>query len=82
MSRQEIIGKLAAILSEEQGDEGILSMEYNENMGLYSDLGLNSIGLLYMVISVEESFNIRFDNVKMSDFETLGDVVDYIEKAL
>ncbi len=82
MNRQQIIDKLAEILAAEKGDEEVLSVNYSEDMGLYSDLGLNSIGLLYMVISVEESFNIRFDNVKMSDFETLGDVVDYIQAAI
>ena len=35
-----------------------------------------------MVIAIEEVFSIRFDNVGMSDFETLGDVVDYIEKKI
>lgn len=82
MNRQQIIDKLAEILAAEKGDEEVLSVNYSEDMGLYSDLGLNSIGLLYMVISVEESFNIRFDNVKMSDFETLGDVVDYIQAVI
>ena len=38
--------------------------------------------MLYTVIGIEEMFGIRFENVGMSDFKTLGDVVDYIEKAL
>lgn len=82
MTRAEIIDKLAEILAEENGEEKADVSSYSEEMGLYTDLSLNSIGLLYMVISVEETFNIRFENVKMNDFNTLGDVVTYIEKHL
>ncbi|MCQ2496351.1 MAG: phosphopantetheine-binding protein [Lachnospiraceae bacterium] len=82
MNRQDIIAKLAEILSEEQEDESMKNREYTEDMGLYTDLGLNSIGLLYTVISVEEAFDIRFENMKMTDFATIGDVVNYVEKAL
>ena len=37
---------------------------------------------LYMVIAIEEEMDIRFENVGASDFETLGDVVNYIEAKL
>ena len=43
-------------------------------------LGLSSVGVLYVVIGIEEMFGIRFDDVGFSDFETLRDVIDYIEK--
>jgi acyl carrier protein len=35
-----------------------------------------------MVIAIEEEFGIRFENVGTADFETLGQVVDYIEAKL
>ena len=53
---------------------------YQENANLTTDLGLNSVGMLYMVIAIEEYFNLRFDDVSFGDFVTVGDVVDYIEK--
>ena len=46
---------------------------------LTTDLGMTSMGLLYLVIAVEESFDIRFDDVGLADFATVSDVVDYIE---
>ena len=46
---------------------------------LRTGLGLNSIGMLYMIIAIEDAFSIRFENVSMSDFNTLGDVVAFIE---
>ena len=36
--------------------------------------------MLYLVIAIEESFGILFENVTMGDFVTLRDVVDYLEK--
>ena len=38
--------------------------------------------MLFMVIAIEEDFNIRFDDVSMDSFATLGDVVSYIEGKL
>ena len=52
----------------------------NEDSHLINDVGLSSVGVLYIVIAIEEFFNIRFDDVGFADFKTIGDVVDYIEK--
>ena len=58
-----------------------VSMEnFDESLNLVSDVGLNSVGVLYVVIAIEEFFSIRFDDVGFADFTTVGDVVDYVEK--
>ncbi len=82
MTRAEIIEKLKDILlsADDRNRELIETCDECSNLAL--DLGFTSISTLYMVIAIEEVFSIRFDNVGMSDFETLGDVVDYIEKKL
>ena len=53
-----------------------------ESVGLGSDLrtqvGLNSIGMICMVIMIEETFSVQFDDVGFNDFVTVKDVVDYI----
>ena len=49
---------------------------------LITDLGLNSVGILYVVIAIEEFFSIQFDDVGFNDFQTVGQVLDYIEKKL
>ena len=51
-----------------------------EDAVLTDDLGLNSVGVLYIVIAIEELFGIEFESVGFSDFKTLGDVMDYIEE--
>ncbi len=82
MAREEIIERLKEILLAEDDRKKELIENCTEEMSLTEDLGFNSVALLYMVIDIEESFNIRFENVGISDFETLGQVVDYIEGQL
>ena len=53
-----------------------------EDSDLNTDLGLSSVGILYIVIAIEEMFNIRMDDVSFGDFKTVRDVADYIEKKL
>lgn len=79
MTRNEIIEKLREILLvSESGDEEKVNNATEETL-LQTELGLNSIGMLYIVIAIEQTFDIRFENVGSSDFQKLGDVVDYIE---
>jgi len=52
----------------------------SEDSNLLTDVGLTSVGILYVVIAIEEFFNIRFDDVGFADFKTIGNVIDYIEK--
>lgn len=52
----------------------------NDNTSLTDDLGLNSVGILYIVIGIEELFSISFENLSFSDFKSVGDVIDFIEK--
>ena len=53
--------------------------ELSEDSLLVADLGLSSVGVLYVVIAIEEFFDIRFDDVGFGDFKTVGDVITYIE---
>ena len=80
MKRIEITEKLKDILKMAMGDsaDGILD-KCTEDSDLTTDLGLNSVGILYVVIAIEEFFSIRFDDVGFNDFKTVGDVISYIE---
>ena len=62
------------------GSDDSTLVEINENSSLVTDLGLNSVGVLYVVIAIEEFFSIQFDDVGFGDFPTVGSVIDYIEK--
>ena len=82
MSRTEIIEKLREILlaADDRNRDKVAAC--TEDSRLVADLGFSSVSMLYMVIAIEEEMNIRFDNVGASDFDTLGDVVSYIEAKL
>ena len=80
MSRSEIIEKLKEVIKMATGSDDSALVEVNENSSLVTDLGLNSVGVLYVVIAIEEFFSIQFDDVGFGDFSTVGSVIDYIEK--
>ena len=46
---------------------------------LREDIGINSIGLLYMAMAVEEEFGIKFTNEDFAGIETVADVIRCIE---
>lgn len=80
MTRNEIIEKLKDVIKMATGNSDAELSAYKESSNLVTDLGLNSVGILYIVIAIEEFFDMQFDNVGFGDFQTVGDVIDYIEK--
>lgn len=80
MSRSEIIEKLKEVIKMATGADDASLVDVKESSSLTTDLGLNSVGVLYVVIAIEEFFSIQFDDVGFGDFSTVGSVVDYIEK--
>ena len=79
MSRNEIKEKLFEVMTVAMPQANFDINSLNEDSSLTVDVGLSSVGILYVVIAIEEFFNIRFDNVGFNDFKTVGDVIDYIE---
>ena len=77
MLRNEIIDQLIEIYTLIMSNS---ADAINENSDLRTDLGLSSIGMLYLIIAIEQKFNITFKNVNMGDFTTVKDVIDFIEK--
>lgn len=82
LTRIEIIDRLKEILLAADERNRPLIENCTEDSNLLTDFGFSSVSMLYMVISIEEVFQIQFDNVTVTDFETLGSVVDYIENKL
>ena len=82
MTRPEIIEKLKDILLATDDRNRAAVASCTEQSRLVEDLGFSSVSMLYMVIAIEEEFQIRFENVGAADFATLGDVVDYIAAAI
>lgn len=82
MTRNEILEKLRDILCTILKRDRKDAENYTEDSSLLTDLRLDSIGMLYTVISIEELFDIRFDDVGFADFSTVKDVIDYIERKI
>ncbi len=76
------MGRLKEILISADGRGAKIAENCTEASRLVADFGLSSVNMLYMVISIEEEFNIRFEDVGINTFVTLGDVIDYIESCL
>ncbi len=43
------------------------------------DLGVDSLDVVEIVMALEEFFNVEIDDDKVLQFNTIGDVVSYIE---
>ena len=82
MKREEIFARLKELLLSADEEKKTAVENCTEATGLTADLGLNSVGMLFMVLAAEEEFGIRFDDVGMADFRTIGDVIDYVERKL
>ena len=80
MSREEIFLKLKELikLANTSDPEGL--EKCSEESDLRSDLGLTSIGVLYLAISIENTFELEFNDASFDDFNKVKDVIDYIEK--
>ena len=46
---------------------------------LREDLSINSIGMLYVAMALEEEFGIKFKNEDLKDIKTVGDVIAVVE---
>ena len=80
MKREEIAEKLKEIICFALPNKRSIIESCTEDSNLKTDIGLNSVGLLYIVIAMEEVFKISFENLAFDDFKTVKDVIDYIEK--
>ena len=80
MSREEIFQKLNELIKLANSSTPEVLDNCSEQSDLRGDLGLTSIGVLYLAISIENTFEIEFNDASFEDFNTVKDVIDYIEK--
>ena len=78
MTENEILEKLKEIFRTALPDRADIMESVTLDSDLRTQVGLNSIGMICMVIMIEETFSVQFDDVGFNDFVTVRDVVDYI----
>lgn len=52
----------------------------NKDTRLVEDLGLTSVGVIYLAVAIEETFDVDITSVSFDTFKTVQDVLDFIEK--
>ena len=72
---EEIFGQLKEKMVDELGIDG---SEIKPESVLLSDLDINSLELMNLVMVVEEKYNIFLDEERLRDIKTVGDVVSYV----
>lgn len=78
MSTFERLVKVFKVVFEDEIDVSNLS----ENANLRDDVGINSIGMLYMAMALEEEFGIKFVNEDFAKIVTVSDVISVIEEKM
>lgn len=78
MERTDIYNKLKDILSKIKPSADLNAV--GDDTQLVRDLGLDSLTILLMALAVEKEFGVRFDG--NPQFNTVGQVIDYVEKKL
>ena len=77
MSEKEIFEKLTNIFNIVINRSVDVS-KINIDSKIIEDLGVNSIGLIYLAVSVEEEFDVDMSNASLESFKTIRDVINYI----
>ena len=82
MNRKEIIEGLAEILCKLR-PELVLDVDtLTDDVDLHDDLGIDSITMLMLALSIEKKFGFRFESVTPDQMKNLGGVCSYIEKRM
>lgn len=72
-----VFEKLRAIICDQlELDENDVTMEAD----LYDDLGADDIDMVDIAMSIEDDFNVEITEETLEGFETVGDIVNYLEE--
>lgn len=78
MRNEEILQKLKEIfVIVVNKDANIDAITYESK--IVQDLGVSSVGLIYLMVAVEETFDIDMSDASFNSFETVLDVINYIK---
>jgi 3-hydroxyacyl-[acyl-carrier-protein] dehydratase len=66
----------------EPDQKELLSKDNSDELDLVDDLGIDSLTMMEIVILVEESTDISFQNEELRDLKTLGDVKTFMTKKI
>ena len=67
--------KLKDIISEYVG---VPANQIDSKMSLSGDIGLDSFGLISLLCSIEDAFNVKIPDNELSNFQTFEDLANYV----
>jgi len=76
MTREEILSLLKEVVAIVKPKLDLSKV--TEESNLVTDLGIDSLSMLLLSLGVENKFGFQFSEQK--PFQTVGEVIDYIEK--
>lgn len=79
MNKNEIIEKLKEIF-QLVVHNGVSVDNITEDSLIMTDLGVDSVGLIYLAIAIEKTFEVDMSEVTINTFKTIGDVIKFIEE--
>ncbi|MBQ9467603.1 MAG: acyl carrier protein [Clostridia bacterium] len=77
MTREEAAEKLKEIFRLVVHN-GVNTDLLTEESDIRNDLGVDSIGMIYMAIAIEQTFDVDLSNASVNTFKTVGDVITFI----
>ena len=82
MDRNGIMEKLKEIVV--SADESLApKMDgVTEETRILEDLGINSVGMLFIAVMIEETFGIQLNNVYVGSLVRMSDVISMVEERL
>ena len=78
LGREEVLNGLKEVLLMIDPSKKDVVDNITEDSRLVEDIGLASVSLLYLVIAIEEKFEIEFGDLGVEDFKTVKQTIDYI----
>ncbi len=75
---EEIRNELAEIVNEVTG---IPAADVQLEKSFTDDLDVDSLSMVEVVVAAEEKFSVRIPDDQVKNLKTVGDAVNYIEKA-
>ena len=79
MEVNEVFEKVKSLFIEDLGiDESKISMESK----LEEDLEIDSLGIVEVVMAIEDEFDIEIDDEELSDVKTVGEAVNLLHSKI
>lgn len=67
----DVLGKAAKV------DQAAITRDKS----LRNDFGIDSLSMIDVAVAAEDEFGIRIPDEELERFETVGDVIDYVQQA-